>query len=219
MPSQSAIAKALLHLHGHGFAEEIGIPLQRNTPAPLFRWLVAALLFSTRIRAGKAVAAAKALSKAGWRTPQAMAAASWADRVEVLNRAGYARYDESTARMLGATARQVLDSYRGDLRRLRKAAGENPQEERRLLQAFEGIGATGAAIFLREVQAVWPEVYPFADPKALSAARALGLPGDAQDLAELVPPGDFTRLVAALVRSGLAKDHDRVVEVAAGIPD
>ena len=75
------------------------------------------------------------------------------------------------------------------------------------------------SIFLREVQAVWPEVYPFADPKALSAARALGLPGDAQDLAELVPPGDFTRLVAALVRSGLAKDHDRVVEVAAGIPD
>ncbi len=52
-----------------------------------------------------------------------MAAASWADRAEVLNGAGYARYDERTSTMLGQTAELLLRDYGGDLRRLRERAG------------------------------------------------------------------------------------------------
>lgn len=51
-----------------------------------------------------------------------MAEATWRQRTDVLNRAGYARYDESTSRMLGDTAQLLLDRYRGDLRKLREEA-------------------------------------------------------------------------------------------------
>lgn len=202
--------RALLRLHGRTYAGELGIDIGRNTPSPLFRWLVAALLFSARIGADKAVAAALALSRAGWRTPKAMAAATWEERVRVLNRAGYARYDESTSRMLGEDADLLLRAYGGDLRRLRAEAARDVAKERRLLKAFKGIGDTGADIFLREVQGVWAEVYPFADRKALEAAGRLGLPQDPAALAKLVPRRDFPRLLAALVRTALADDYDRV---------
>ncbi len=210
MASRKQIAQALLARHGRTYAAEIGIRLERNTPSPLFRWLVASLLFSARIRADIAVEAARALAAAGWRTPQAMADAGWEARVKVLNRAGYARYDESTSRMLEAAATLLLEAYRGDMRRLRDAAGRDPAREQELLTGFKGIGSAGAGIFLREVQAVWPEAYPFADRKSLETAGRLGLPDDAGGLARLVPQGDFPRLVAALVRTGLAGDHDAV---------
>jgi hypothetical protein len=79
-----------------------------------------------------------------------------------------------------------------------------------LLQEFKGIGETGAAIFCREAQSAWPELYPFADAKALDAAKKLGLGDDAQALAGLVDQRDFPRLVAALIRTSLAKDYDEI---------
>jgi hypothetical protein len=88
--------------------------------------------------------------------------------------------------------------------------------ERRLLQEFKGIGETGAAIFCREVQSAWPELYPFADAKALDAAKKLGLGDDAKALARLVDKRDFPRLVAALIRTSLAKDYDAIIEQGCG---
>ena len=128
-------------------------------PTALFQWLCASLLFSARIRAD---AALRALFEAGLTTPETMASATWRS-APILNRSGYARYDESTSRMLGETSRMLLDRYQGDLRKLREAAGRDPQEERRLLEEFKGIGDVGADIFMREVQLVWDELYPFAD--------------------------------------------------------
>ena len=57
----------------------------------------------------------------------------------MLNRSGYARYDESTSRYLEATSRLLLEDYRGDLRRLREAAGHDPKRERELLKQFKGM--------------------------------------------------------------------------------
>jgi hypothetical protein len=88
--------------------------------------------------------AAKALFHQGWTTPQKLAATSWDGRVRVLNHAGYARYDETTARMLGDTTALLLEKYKGDLRKLRHKAGGDPDEERRLLKEFKGI-ATSAS--------------------------------------------------------------------------
>jgi hypothetical protein len=51
----------------------------------------------------------------------------------VPNRHGYARYQEGTASMLGDACPLVLDRYRGDLRRLRAKAGQDPKRETRLL--------------------------------------------------------------------------------------
>jgi hypothetical protein len=72
-PSEKEIAEALLGRHGRTFSQELGIPVERNTPSPLFRLLCASLLFSTRISAQIAVEAAKALADRGWTTPQKMA--------------------------------------------------------------------------------------------------------------------------------------------------
>jgi len=54
--------------------------------------------------------------------------------------------------MLGETARACVERYDGDLRRLREAAGREPERERELLQEFKGIGGVGADIFRREAQ-------------------------------------------------------------------
>ncbi|MBZ0164641.1 MAG: hypothetical protein K8H74_18250 [Notoacmeibacter sp.] len=210
-----AIAGALLRLHGTTYTAELGIDLSGNTPEMLFRWLIAALAMSARIGSAQALKAARALFNAGWTTPEKMAASTWRQRVDVLNASGYARYDESTARMIGDTVALLQSAYHGDLNALREKAGHDPQAERRLLKQFKGIGDVGASIFLREAQAAWDELYPFADGKALAAAAKLGLPATAQGLARLVPRADFPRLVAALVRTELAKDHERVLQAAA----
>jgi hypothetical protein len=208
--NQSKIVRALLKQHGETYAEELGISLQRGSPSALFRLLCASVLFSARIGAGNAVRAARALADKGWRTPRRMAKTTWEQRVTVLNRNGYARYDESTARMLGEDVDLVMQRYKGDLRNLRKEAQEDASQERRLLKEFKGIGDVGVDIFFREVQGVWNEVYPFADKKALKAARRVHLGGDAKSLSRLVKKADFPRLAVALVRMDLVDDYDAI---------
>lgn len=210
MPTQQATARHLLDRHGRTFASELGADLGRATPAPLFQLLCFALLASARISAAQAMEATKALVDHHWTTPEKMAQATWRERTDVLNRSGYARYDESTSRMLEETANLLLEKYGGDLRKLREAADRDPDQERRLLKEFKGIGDVGADIFLREVQAAWDEVYPFADKVALKASDRLGLGKDSEALAKLVSRDDYARLIAALVRTDLNDDYDAV---------
>lgn len=201
--SASKRAAALLEDADGTYADALGLDLAKNTPSPLFRWLCASLLLSTRISADLAMKAAAALADEGWTTPKKMAAATWEERTRVLNRAGYARYDESTSRRLAELCEKLLDEYGGDLRRLREKAGNDPVRERALLKEFKGIGDVGADIFCREVQTAWPELHPFVDAKALKSAKRLELAGSADDLAKLVPKADLPRLLAALVRADL----------------
>jgi hypothetical protein len=213
-PSRKRIIDALLERHGKTYAAELGIDLGKGTPSVLFRWLCASILLSARISAGLAMHAARALADQGWTTAQKMAAATWEQRTRTLNEAGYARYDESTSRMLGDTAELLVERYGGDLRRLREAAERDAGRERALLKQCKGLGDVGVSIFFREVQLAWDELYPFADKRALDAAQRLGLGSDAQALAKQVPKQEFPRLVAALVRAGLAKDLEGVLQAA-----
>ena len=201
----------LLERHGRTFSEELGIDLTHPGPATLFRWLCATLLFSTRISANIAVKAAQPLAHQGWTTPQKMAAADWADRTRTLNESGYARYDESTSTKLGEASELILQTYAGDLRNLREAAHHSPARERELLEEFKGIGDVGADIFCREIQVTWDELFPFADQKALTVAKKLGLGSTAKELAKLVPKEEFPRLLTALVRCGLSKEEEAVI--------
>lgn len=213
--NQRQVVASLLERYGRTFASEAGIRLERATPSPLFRLLCLSLLISARIGADVAMAASRALADAGWTTPSGMAGATWEERTRVLNRSGYARYDESTSRYLAATAERVLDGYGGDLRRLRAEADGDPGVADQHLRGFTGIGEVGSGVFLREVQLVWTEFVPFADPRSLRSAERLGLPADADGLRRTVDDdATFTRLVAALVRTDLADDHDHVLEAA-----
>lgn len=207
--SKKDLARRILAGYGRTFGGELGIRVERNTPSPLFRMLVFSLLASARIGFNLAVRAARALTEEGWTTPRKMAAASWRQRTDVLNRSGYARYDESTSRMLGETSSLLLDRYGGDLRDLRERSDRDAAQVRGRLKEFKGVGDVGVDIFCREVQATWAELYPFADAKALQVAAQLDLGSDAPSLARLVDRRDFPRLVAGLVRIGLERAQDR----------
>lgn len=207
-------ARVLLERRGQTYTEEAGIRLA-DRPGPLYQLLVLATLLSARIRAGVAVAAARELFAAGYRTPSAMEAATWQDRVDALGRGHYRRYDERTATLLGTGARLCLDRWQGDLRRLHHTAPGQPAQLRRLLTAFPGIGPAGADIFLREAQAVWPDLRPFADRRALSGAERLGLPQTPRRLAGLVSEAEFGRFASALVRVALGEESAGAVTRAA----
>lgn len=204
------LAKTVLDRYGRTYADEIGLDIAKNTPSPLFLWLVASLLFSARIGANIAAKTAIAIREAGWRTPAALAAATSEERVKVINGAGYARYDERTASMLGEDAALLEKRWGGDLRNLREEAGGDAERIVELLQVFKGIGPVGAGIFCREMQGVWGELYPFVDERARTAAAALGLPDTPAALAALVDRADFPRFVTGLVRVDLADAYDEI---------
>lgn len=216
-PSSESVVKVLLDRFGQTYAEQAGIKLA-DKPSPLYDLLVLATLLSARISSDVAVTAARELFAAGYRTPQRMREASWQDRVDALGRGHYRRYDERTATMLGEAAAQLLDRWHGDLRELRDEAGGDAQQIRKQLTEFKGIGPVGADIFLREVQAVWPQVAPYLDERVIRAAVKACLPGHTRKLADLVDsPAELARLSAALVRMSRSRRAvDEITRAATG---
>ncbi len=202
---EESIVSELLRRHGRLYAEEAGIRVA-DRPGPLYQLLVLATLLSAPIPAGIAVAAAAELFKAGYRSPKAMSEASWQDRVDALGRGHYRRYDERTATMLADGADLLAGKWHGDLRRLRDDVGGDVPGITARLTEFPGVGPTGASIFLREVQEVWPGVAPYVDAKVTSGAHRVRLPGDRETLAGLLAAsGQPARLAAALVRVSLSQ--------------
>jgi hypothetical protein len=208
------LVRSLLDTCGRTYAEEAGIKLA-DRPGPLYQLLVLTVLLSTRIRASVAIAAARELFAAGFGTPERMRSASWQQRVNALGRAHYVRYDESTSTALGEGAELVVNEYHGDVRRLRDRAGGDVRKLRQLLQQVPRIGPVGADIFCREAQAVWPQLRPYLDRRALDGARRLVLPADPQRLAKLVPDRDLARLSAGLVHVTLDRDLVKQIKQAA----
>ncbi len=206
MPGKAeSIVRELISRYGQPYAEEAGIRLA-DRPAPLYQLLVLATLLSAPIPADTAVSAARELFAAGYRNPKAMNAASWQDRVDALGRGRYRRYDERTATMLGDGADLLSGKWHGDLRRLRDECGGEAAGIASRLAAFPGMGPTGASIFLREVQDVWPCVAPYVDAKVTSGAHRVRLPADRETLARLLADsGQPARLAAALVRVSLSQ--------------
>src|SRR3954453_18431067 len=143
MASQKETVKALLDRHGQTFAEELGIDVAKNTASPLFRLLCASVLLSARISTQLSMEAARSLAKRGWRTAPKLAESTWEQRVKALNEAGYTRYQERTATMLGDMTEHLLEEYDGDLRKLRDAADRDPKGGRKGMRAFEGLRGRG----------------------------------------------------------------------------
>lgn len=198
------VVERLLGQAGTTYAEEAGIRL-RDKPMPLFQLLILCMLASKPIEAAIAMRAARELYRAGLRTPRAMLDAERSTLIATFGRARYVRYDESSATRAVDIAAAVTEAYGGDLRRLATASGRDIAAAGRLLQEFEGTGATGADIFLREVQDIWTWVRPYFDDRAIATAAELGLPDDPAKLASLAPRRSAT-LAAALVRVSLNGD-------------
>ncbi|MET0187518.1 MAG: endonuclease [Pseudonocardia sediminis] len=212
MSADDRTVEALLQTAGQTYAAEAGISL-KDEPAPLYRLLVLTTLLSSRVQSNLGVAATRELVSSGMGTPERMRDATWQERVDAMDRAHYTRVDEQMATALGEAAVMLLDRYKGDLRGLRAEADGDATRIRTLLTAFPRIGPVGADIFAREAQAVWPELRPTLDGKALDGAKRLGLPGDESALAELVDDDRLAAFSAALTRVALDE------ELAASIAD
>jgi endonuclease III len=209
MDKPEQIARRLLNVAGTTYTAEAGIRIS-DKPMPLFQLLVLCMLASKPISAKTAVHAARELFKSGLRTPRAVLASDRPTMITAFGRAHYVRYDESSATRLTDMAQRVHDEYSGDLRKLARRSGHDVRAAKRMLKEFDGIGDTGADIFLREVQDVWTWARPYFDDRAVAAAKQLGLPTDPAKLGSLAPRAN-ARLAAALVRSSLDDDLRRRV--------
>ncbi len=95
-----------------------------------------------------------------------------------------------------ARRRRRADAHRVPRRPAPTARPRRPRSRpiRELLTAFPRLGPVGAEIFCREAQAVWPELRPTLDRKAIDGAKAVGLPADADELAGArAAPGRWRR--------------------------
>jgi endonuclease III len=204
MGDPKKVARRLLNVAGTTYAAEAGVRIS-DKPMPLFQLLVLCMLASKPIDAAIAMRAGHELFSDGLRTPKAVLDSDRQTMIDAFGRAHYVRYDESSATRLTEIAQLVLDEYSGDLRELARRSHEDVDAAKRMLKKFKGIGDTGADIYLREVQDVWPWVRPYFDKRATRAAKALGLPSDPKKLGALAPRAN-ARLAAALVRASLDDD-------------
>jgi len=194
----------LLDQYGETYAHQAGIRLA-DRPQPLYQLLVLTKLLSTRISAAVAVAGARELFRVGLTSPKAMLAADEHTKWHALAAGHYVRYGGPAIRQLADGAQIVLDRWGGDLRRMHNAADGDRAALRASLTEFPGIGPTGADIYLREAQAVWPDVRPYLDARVTAAAKAVRLPSSPARLAGLVPPDRLPELAAAVLRGSRDK--------------
>jgi endonuclease III len=203
------VVRRLLKVAGTTYAAEAGVKI-RDKPMPLFQLLVLCMLASKPIDAAIAMSAGRELFKAGLRSPKAVLASDRRRMISAFGRAHYVRYDESSATRLTDMAERVRDEYHGDLRQIAETSRHDVAAAKRMLKKFKGIGDTGADIYLREVQDVWPWVRPYFDDRATAAAKQLGLPAQPAKLGALAPRAN-SRLAAALVRASFDDDVRRRV--------
>lgn len=190
-----------------------------DDPDDVERWFLAATLFGTRISAAVAIRTYRALARAGVHTIGDAGDASREELVALLDDGGYARYDFRTAHRLSALAAAVRERYGGLIGKL--AAERSPRALEEALDGLPGWGPITVRLFLREMRGVWPAARPPVDPRALAAARHLGLGigSNGDSLADLARAAhaagaDPRDLEAALVRVSLA--HRRRDDCAGG---
>lgn len=189
-----------------------------NNPASLFQLLCRAVLMRSQPDQQGAVRTVLALSEHGWGIPSELARSPDEERFRVIRDASHRRDARKVSTVLRDLASTIVQRYRGDLRRLRSAARQDPDAERALLRELPGVDDAVVDLFFRDAQVVWREIAPFADRRALAAARRLGLGGSADDLSLLAGSTKSERLawlVAALARVDMEKRYDEFREPAA----
>lgn len=202
---------------GGRFASTLGIDLESRKPQELFKWFLAAALFGAPISHAVAARAYRELVAAGASNPEAVLRTGWRGLVEILDRAGYVRYDEKTATKLLTVCRALADIYSGDLRAVDRAASDSSDLEQRLMALGPGVGPVTVAIFLRELRGIWPKADPLPCDMGMRAARDLGfVPVRMRDPARILErlkdiwsnaggrASDFADFETSLVRYGIS---------------
>ncbi|MGQ9788099.1 MAG: hypothetical protein ACUVQM_02120 [Candidatus Hadarchaeaceae archaeon] len=152
------------------YSRELGLKLRSQEDR--FKWFLASLLFAKRISANVAKKTYRMFEAQGLLTPKAILAAGWDRLVEILDAAGYVRYDFSTASMLLDTMGKI--EALGGLERLHLSAKDARDLERKL-QELRGVGPVACSIFLRELRGIWPKAKPHPSKVALQLGESLAL--------------------------------------------
>lgn len=135
-------------------AADLGIEFGDASGHGLYKWLLASFLIGKRIRSSAAVEAYRNLvDNHGLDTPEKLARCSHRDLVRILAQAGYARYDESTARRLHALGVGFSQELDVQLSTLMKN-GMDVSAFQAWLLGFDGVGPKTLEIFMREAAAM-----------------------------------------------------------------
>lgn len=134
-------------------APELGIDLAAKTEQSLFQWLLASLLFGRPIQQELGRRAHEELTSSGINSLDKLLATSWDELVQILDRAHYVRFDNSTATKLQDVAHEIKTHY-GSVTGLVEQSRDANDLKRRL-EVFKGIGPVTAEIFLRDVGPIW----------------------------------------------------------------
>ncbi|KAI4166207.1 MAG: hypothetical protein LQ342_000093 [Letrouitia transgressa] len=137
------------------------------------------------------------------------------------------QHRQKTAEELLILANAVVDTL-GDgdeedvtLEKVRKDSAHELEKEKEILRkSIKGLGKTGLEIFARRIQAQWPEVYPYADTRTLSALNKIGLPNKVESLAKMLDENwgqlgvkDVEGDIDTQKRKALARVLERAVEL------
>lgn len=167
------LATVLVRQLGGRFSTELGIDVDAGD-AEVDRWFLAATLFGTRISIGVAERAFHVLEGGGVNRIAQALDHTWEELVQLLDAAGYTRYDFRTATRLQALAAAVRERWAGEVSEI----GRRLPDEADLAAALDdlpGWGPVTVGLFLRELRGVWPGAHPPLDERAADAARHIGM--------------------------------------------
>ncbi|MCP3789178.1 MULTISPECIES: DNA methylase [unclassified Pseudomonas] len=129
----------------------LGIDMHQCHGRGLYKWLLASFLIGKRIRASVAVQAYQVLVNThGLDTPGKLARCPHHTLVKLLGQAGYARYDESTARRL----HRLGKGLEAEMDHVLLDDALDMAHVNAWLLRFEGVGPKTLEIFMREAAPV-----------------------------------------------------------------
>jgi hypothetical protein len=157
---------------GGRFSVELGIDVDAGD-AEVDRWFLAATLFGTRISTAVAEQAFRVLDGHGISRINQASEHSWNELVELLDAAGYVRYDFRTATRLQDLAAAVRDRWGGSAAEIGRRLTD-PDALAAALDDLPGWGPVTVGLFLRELRGVWPGARLPLDRRAAEAVRHVG---------------------------------------------
>jgi len=168
------IACRVVALFGKRFSSLLGIRVDSGDSREVFKWFLAAVLYSAPIRESSATKTFLVFKRENVLSPKKIVGLGWEGLVGLLDEGGYTRYDFKTADKLLELAKNLEEKWGGDLNRLRRASKNEGELYANLKALAKGVGDATASVFLREMRVAWRVR---ARPTALEelAAKKLGL--------------------------------------------